>query len=205
MFTTAKIEKKAISKLLPILTDVDGVLLEWEPAFTKWMNSKGYEVQTEGVYKQAKRFGIEQTLSDTLTNTFNESAWMGYLKAFRDARSGVAKLYEHGYRFHCITSLSLDKKAIRLRKYNLENVFGKGTFKEVLCLDTGADKDEALAPYAGSDAFWIEDKLENAECGAKLGLKSILLKHDHNKDEVLMDGIKMAGNWADIVDMIVNS
>jgi hypothetical protein len=99
----------------------------------------------------------------------------------------------------------MDKKAIRLRKYNLENVFGKGTFKEVLCLDTGADKDEALAPYVGSDAFWIEDKLENAECGAKLGLKSILLKHDHNKDEVLMDGIKMAGNWADIVDMIVNS
>ena len=42
---SARIEKKAISKLLPILTDVDGVLLEWEPAFTKWMNSKGYEVK----------------------------------------------------------------------------------------------------------------------------------------------------------------
>ena len=58
--------------------------------------------------------------------------------------------------------------------------------------------------YAGSDAFWIEDKLENAESGAKIGLKSILLQHDHNKDQVLSDGITMAGNWADIVDIIVN-
>ena len=74
MFTIVKTEKKAISKLLPILTDVDGVLLEWEPAFTKWMNSKGYEVKTEGVYKQSTRFGIEQDLSDALTNRFNESA-----------------------------------------------------------------------------------------------------------------------------------
>jgi len=188
-----------------ILTDCDGVLLDWESAFHKWMESHGHVKVAHGMYDISQQYGFEKSEGKQLIKIFNESAWMGYLKAFRDARSGVAKLYEHGYRFHCITSLSLDKKAIRLRKYNLENVFGKGTFKEVLCLDTGADKDEALAPYVGSDAFWIEDKLENAECGAKLGLKSILLKHDHNKDEVLIDGIKMAGNWADIVDMIVNN
>ena len=43
--------------------------------------------------------------------------------------------------------------------------------KNVLCLDTGADKDEALAPYFNSGAFWIEDKTENAELGAELGLQ----------------------------------
>ena len=90
---------------------------------------------------------LEKEVGKKLIKIFNESAWMGYLKAFRDARSGVAKLYENGYRFHCITSLSLDQKAKRLRQYNLENVFGKGTFKELVCLDTGADKDDALAPY----------------------------------------------------------
>jgi len=188
-----------------IVTDCDGVLLDWENSFYEWMKSKGHDAQNVGVYDMADVFAMEKVEVKKLIKEFNNSSWMVNLPVLRDARSGVAKLYEHGYRFHCITSLSLDKKAIRLRKYNLENVFGKGTFKEVLCLDTGADKDEALAPYVGSDAFWIEDKLENAECGAKLGLKSILLKHDHNKDEVLMDGIKMAGNWADIVDMIVNS
>ena len=55
MFITARIEKKATSKLLPILTDVDGVLLEWEPAFSSWMASKGYTAKTPNVYKQSTR------------------------------------------------------------------------------------------------------------------------------------------------------
>ena len=45
ILTIQKIDKKAIFNLLPILTDVDGVLLEWEPAFTSWMASKGYTVK----------------------------------------------------------------------------------------------------------------------------------------------------------------
>lgn len=188
-----------------ILTDCDGVLLDWESAFHKWMEERGHTIVAYGMYDICEQYGMSKSKGRALIKIFNESAWIGYLKAFRDARSGVAKLYEHGYRFHCITSLSLDKKAIRLRKSNLENVFGKGTFKEVLCLDTGAHKDEALAQYKGSDAYWIEDKLENAQSGANVGLRSILLKHDHNKDQILDEKIKMAGNWADIVDIIVNN
>lgn len=188
-----------------ILTDADGVLLDWESAFHKWMESHGHVKVAYGMYDICEQYGMEKSDGRALIRIFNESAWVGYLKAFRDARSGVAKLYEYGYRFHCITSLSLDKKAIRLRKYNLENVFGKGTFKEVLCLDTGAHKDEALAPYKGSDAYWIEDKLENAEAGAKVGLRSILLTHGHNENEKLTNSIQRANNWSGIVDIIVNS
>ena len=40
----------------------------------------------------------------SLIKQLNESAWMGYLKAFKDARSGVGKLWHAGYRSHCITS-----------------------------------------------------------------------------------------------------
>ena len=107
------------------------------------MSEHGYITVTSGMYDIGEQYGLPKVEAKKLIKVFNESAWMGYLKAFRDARSGVAKLYEHGYRFHCITSLSLDQKAKRLRAYNLENVFGKGTFKELVCLDTGADKDDA--------------------------------------------------------------
>ena len=188
-----------------ILTDCDGVLLDWETSFHKWMESHGHVTVAHGMYDICEQYGMEKPVGKELIKIFNESAWIGYLKAFRDARSGVAKLYEHGYRFHCITSLSLDKKSIRLRKYNLENIFGKGTFKEVIGLDTGSDKDEALAEYKGSDAYWIEDKLENAEAGAKVGLRSILLTHGHNENEKLTNGIQRANNWSGIVDIIVNS
>ena len=80
MYTTQRIEKKATYNLLPILTDVDGVLLKWEPAFSSWMASKGYTVKTPNVYKQSTRYGLEQDLADDLVERFNESAWMGYLK-----------------------------------------------------------------------------------------------------------------------------
>ena len=186
-----------------ILTDCDGVLLDWETAFHKWMESHGHSIVAYGMYDICEQYGMDKASGRALIKIFNESAWIGYLKAFRDARSGVAKLYEHGYRFHCITSLSLDKKSIRLRRYNLENIFGKGTFKEIVCLDTGSHKDKALAEYKGSDVYWIEDKLENAECGAKVGLTSILLTHNHNENEEINNDIQRANDWSEIVDIIV--
>lgn len=187
-----------------ILTDCDGVLLDWERAFHEWMDNKGYTVVKTGIYNINEVYDIERTLSKRLVREFNESAWMGYLKAFRDARSGVAKLYEAGYRFHCITSLSLDKKAKRLRMQNLENVFGKGTFKELICLDTGADKDEALEPYRDSGLYWLEDKTENAVTGADFGLRSILIEHAHNSD-CNDERVKRLASWEAIADEIISN
>ena len=191
-----------MSKYKIILTDCDGVLLDWEVSFTKWMQSKGFEKKAEGIYDMSTTYGISKKEGKRLVKEFNESAWMGYLHAFKDARSGVGKLYEAGYRFHCITSLSLDKKAKRLRLMNLENIFGKGVFKELVCLDTGADKDEVLADYEGSGFYWLEDKIENAECGLQFGLKPILIEHAHNVDCDNDDIIKCK-DWSAIVDEIL--
>lgn len=191
-----------MSKYKIILTDCDGVLLDWEVSFTKWMQSKGFEKKAEGIYDMSVTYGISKKEGKRLVKEFNESAWMGYLHAFKDARSGVGKLYEAGYRFHCITSLSLDKKAKRLRLMNLENIFGKGVFKELVCLDTGADKDEILADYEGSGFYWLEDKIENAECGLQFGLKPILIEHAHNVDCDNDDIIKCK-DWSAIVDEIL--
>lgn len=201
MFITARIEKKAISKLLPILTDVDGVLLEWEPAFTKWMNSKGYEVQTEGVYKQATRFGIEQALSDALTNRFNESAWMGYLKPIPGAVKWLERFADEGYTFECLTSQSEDIYAGYLRKYNLEMLFGK-VITECTCIATGSDKDEHLKNWAPGH-WWIEDKPQNAIAGLEAGHKPILITHPYNKD-FEHEGIHRADTWEDIFNIILS-
>ena len=155
-----------------ILTDCDGVVLDWELAFQEWMTEQGMTVKAPGVYDIGELYGITKEEGKAFVKKFNESAWVGFLPALRDARSGVAKLVEHGYTFIAITSLSLDKKAAMLRVSNLKNVFGKNVFDEVVCLDTGADKDEALAKYKDSGLWWVEDKVANAEAGAKAGLKA---------------------------------
>ena len=50
------------------------------------------------------------------------------------------------------------------------------TNKNVTCLDTGADKDEAFAPYKDSGMYWIEDKTANAVLGADMGLNNSTCK-----------------------------
>lgn len=181
-----------------IYTDCDGVLLDWETAFHDWMEAKGYTAVDKSLYKMGKAYGIDGGKARTLIREFNESAAMLNLPAFRDARSGVARLVDKGYRFHVISSLSNDENAHALRIMNLEAVFGKDAFVGYDFLDTGADKDEILATLP-TGAWWIEDKDENAVCGYKLGLNSLLISHAHNAEVV---DVPRLDNWAAIATRI---
>ena len=168
-----------------ILTDCDGVLLNWEYAFNIWMQRKGYELVPggENKYDMGDRYGLSDELKKNLCRHFNESATMGFLPPLRDAMYYVDLLHrKHGYVFHMITSLSLDESAQKLRIQNTQKLFGETAFEKFIFCDTGADKDEVLEPYRDSGLLWIEDKIENAELGDRLGLESIVVEHAHNMD-----------------------
>lgn len=196
--------KKTHSPKSLILVDADGVILDWEYAFSVWMEQHGHEKQSgsQFIYDIGEQYGITKTQAKQLIKIFNESAAIGFLPALRDAMYYVKRLHEeHGYVFHCITSLSLDSNAGKLREMNLRKLFGKTAFERVTCLDTGADKDSALAEYADSGCYWIEDKPENAEVGLGLGLKSILMEHGHNMHHV-NERIPVVKNWREIYELI---
>jgi len=164
-----------------ILVDCDGVLCDWEYSFTQWMNHKGYPTSDSTQYNVAKRFNLAGDFGKNVVAEFNDSASIAFLPPLRDAVYYIKRLNMlHGYRFHCITSLSEDKYAQRLRTQNLELLFGKEIFDEFVYLPCGADKDEVLAKYKGTECFWVEDKPENAEVGKSFGLNSILVAHEHN-------------------------
>lgn len=188
-----------------ILTDVDGVLLDWEFAFHVWMEKHGHTPieDYKQIYSIAKRFSLSKEQSKRLTSSFNESASIGFLPPLRDSVYYVKKLHEqHGYVFHAITSLSTDPYAGKLREKNLVKLYGETTFEKVICLGTGADKDEALSPYRNTQCWWIEDKVKNAEVGKRLGLNSIIFEHGHNMD--YEGDIPLAKNWESIYNLITN-
>lgn len=190
-----------------ILADCDGVLLDWEWAFSVWMQEKGYTF-AEGhkkTYALHHWFtDLEQADAKKLIIQFNESAAIGFLPAFRDSMFYVKRLYEeHGYRFHVITSLSLDSNAGRLREMNLHKMFGDA-IASVECLDTGADKDEALVPYKDSGLYWIEDKPSNADLGLEMGLKSLLVEHGHNMHHI-NPHLPVVKNWKEIYERITKT
>lgn len=186
-----------------ILTDADGVLLDWAYAFTQWMERHNFEMIPggEAEYDVNKRYNLTIAEKDRIVRMFNESAWIRKLPPLRDAIKYVKKLHEeHGYVFRVITSLSDDTYAGRLRTKNLNELFGPTVFESFTYLDTGADKDEALEPYRGTGCWWIEDKPQNAQLGTDLGLESILIDHPFNKD---FDAQYRAKNWKEIYDIIV--
>jgi FMN phosphatase YigB (HAD superfamily) len=187
-----------------ILTDADGVLFDWEYAFDQWMKRHGYKVVETGNYQMNIKYGLPKDETMRLIRMFNESAWIRKLPPLRDAIHYVKKLHsEHGFIFHCITSLSNDDYSQHLRTKNLREMFGDSVFEKYIYLDTGADKDAVLANYADTQCWWIEDKPQNADCGISFGLNSILVDHDHNRDYT--GKAKRVANWKEIYEIVTKS
>lgn len=188
-----------------ILTDIDGVCLDWEYAFDVYLQQHGFNKVPGGnlKYDIGKRYGIDHEQGKKLIKIFNESAHVGFLPPLRDAMYYVKRLHEeHGYVFHAITSLSRDENAQELRRMNLNKLFGRTAFEKFVFLDTGQDKDEALEAYRGSGLWWIEDKIVNCQVGLGLGLKPLLMEHGHNMDYEDIE-IPRVRNWREIYDTVL--
>ena len=159
-----------------ILTDVDGVLLEWEHHFTEWMLQRSYYENEVGegyigkkiypykllddkqnTYEMAERFGLTKTEIRKEIREFNKSAWMGTQCPIQDSQTHI--------------------------------------------LDTGADKDSALAEFHNTGLYWVEDKPKNALAGLNYGLKPILIDHEYNRDFDHPE-ITRVNNWKEIHKLV---
>jgi hypothetical protein len=193
-----------------ILTDVDGVLLEWEHHFTKWMlqrtlfDERGARYHPyrllpdkENTYEMAERFGLSITEIRKLIREFNRSAWMGTQRPMFESQTWVKLLAAEGWTFIPITSQTSDIPAQQLRKKRLGELFGGHIFTNYHILGTGADKDSALAEFHNTGLYWVEDKPKNAIAGLKYGLKPILIDHPYNQDFDHPDVIRVS-NWKEI-------
>ena len=190
-----------------ILTDIDGVVLDWEEGFSVWMEHHGH-TKVEGsqyIYEIGARYGMSYEAGSKLVKVFNESAAIGFLPPLRDAQYYVKLLAEkHQFKFIAITSLSLDPYAQELRERNLKKLMGDA-FINVVCLDTGADKDEILAEYGKKypGNYWIEDKPQNVDWGIDAGLNGILMEHGHNMNYT--GDARVVKNWEEIYNIITSS
>lgn len=183
-----------------ILTDVDGVLIDWEYAFSSWMKRHHKMEKIPGHYDMSVAYSTTKEEMNTLIRIFNESATVYNMPPLRDAVKYVKKLHEeHGYIFHVISSLSNDYNSQYLRTKNLKNLFGETVFEKFIYLDTGAPKDHVLEEYRDTNCVFVEDKIENAIVGDKMGLQSILMEHHFNKE---CDIVLRMKNWKEIYQFI---
>ena len=108
-----------------IISDCDGVLLDWAFAFDVWMAEQGYQKLPEADqhFSQTLRYAIDEAEAQNQVSRFNESGSVGYLPAYKDSVEYVTKFADDGYRFEVISSLHMDKYAQKLRTENLKHIF----------------------------------------------------------------------------------
>lgn len=190
-----------------ILTDCDGVLLNWNSEFDRFMADMGFPrlPNTQSDYGISTRHGISHRQADEFVREFNESRRIADLKPFADSVENVAILANLGFRFIVVTSLSDHPDSQEYRARNLKDVFGD-VFSGIHCLELGANKATALLSWEESGFFWIEDHMRQAEAGHEAGLRPILINHpyNHHYSTDLFPKVSFETPWAEIVKIVRN-
>ena len=186
-----------------MVVDADGVIFNWEYAFNLFMEEHGFEQidNAKLIYNIGVRYDISEKQGTTMIKHFNESAMIGFLPPLRDAQEYITRLADEGWKFICVTSLSTNKYAQKLRTKNIKKLFGEDTFEEFVYLGTGADKDKVLQKFEGSNMWWVEDKVENALHGQQVGLRPLVMEHGYNMDD---NRVRRVKNWKEIYEIVTN-
>ncbi len=186
-----------------IIVDCDGVLLDWCYAFDVWMSEQGYRKipNRQSSYDQSYRYRISKEQANRQIRNFNESGCVGFIPAYKDSVEYVNKLYNSGWRFEVVSCLDRDKYAQGLREKNLVHLFGN-VFDFIDCsLDyTYGKYDYLFQRYNGKDYYWIEDSISHANSGKEIGLRSVIMDHEYNKE---WKGLRVK-NWKDVYWMVTN-
>ena len=75
-----------------ILSDCDGVMLDWMYSFDQWMKRHGYRIQKPEEYDIGKKYEVGMCEKKRLTRMFNESASIRKIPPLRDAIKYIRKL-----------------------------------------------------------------------------------------------------------------
>ena len=196
-----------MSKEKIILTDFDGVLGNWNDAFSKYMANLGLPQlpNKEAEYSIAGRHGISVKHALARITEFNEGAWIDDIGPFADSQEYVKKLADKGFRFIIVTSISNAPQAKQYRTQNAVKLFGD-VFDEINCIELGASKAHILTRWADTGYFWIEDHMRQAEAGYEVGLKTILIEHPYNTHYItdLFPKVSYETPWAEIYNIVCN-
>jgi hypothetical protein len=169
---------------MEIITDVDGVLLNFDLSFDIYMSKKGYGKvpNSDHIFNLAKKYRLPEDKLKSLVIEFANSENFEKLYALRDSIDGIKTLSKSGAKFIAVTSCGDSSFTKSARIKNLESVFGN-VFNDVICLPLLSPKSHILEKWKGSKKLWIEDHYHNAIDGSKLGLRSVLVDHHYNKNK----------------------
>lgn len=189
-----------------IVSDCDNVLTNWSDTFVQWaVDDKNLvlkEDHAERFWVKDKFIGLNHGKAHKYVHEFNRTDAIRTLPPLRDAIKYVGQLADLGYRFHVITAIEASDEIRERRVENLTNLFGD-VFSEITLVGKWEKKAKFLERYKDTRCWWLEDNVDYAETGHKLGLETVLMSHDYNAHFEHSD-IHVAKDWEQIYDLIAS-
>lgn len=190
-----------------ILSDCDGVLLDWRKGFLEWLPDHISNTLASGAMEEENfnnAFDYDMQHIDNLAVEFNQSPAISRLEPCKDALEYVRRLGDLGFRFRVCTAMGMSELSQQYREYNLYTVFGD-YFDEVSLRPVGGSKASWLEQYKDTGLFWLEDHVRHAQDGHNLGLQPIVVadsSNEHYKD-LEFPRTSHETPWKDIYELIL--
>lgn len=164
-----------------ILTDCDGVLLNWLSGLPAFLEELGHDTQHLRTLLEGNQFvpfydlfQVDNT-DDALAmmDRYHQSEHLTRLPEMEPGASESINRLSEEYDIIVVTSFSENKQAHRNREENLHLRYGNA-ITDLVCLPFSADKTEALKAIARRcDAkIWLDDQIKHVHHGANAGIPS---------------------------------
>lgn len=177
------------------VTDVDGVLFNWQQGFFNWLN-KYYDKRPRS--EGSDSYYLEEWFDDLSHNdvirfveAFNQSKHAYDLPLIPHAKEALEFL-SNEYDIFALTAFSACKDGAGWRTEHLEQEFGK-SIKGVIVLPLGSSKKDALAALR-PDVF-IDDHVRYIEEANELGIDTIIMDYRHNRH---IEGRRIS-SWKELI------
>lgn len=183
-----------------IVTDCDGVVLDWHLGFYHWMRAKGETVLTPypNLYAMTDAHPgktKEQVFAEIpVFNTTPDFAKLTYCEGALDGILALKALFPEA-RIIVLTAVGEAEETKTHRRENLKGL----PIDELILVPLHLSKRAWLEQIEGP-AMFIEDHPGHAGVGAEIGMTSILIDRPWNRDPAPAGVIRAMG-WPDIVEI----
>ncbi|MFA5489882.1 MAG: hypothetical protein WC284_11785 [Candidimonas sp.] len=149
-----------------LLTDVDGVLLDWVGGFERYARELYDTNHSMGEKTVSEWLRCTETEEHHIVTNFHQHEKFSQLDAYDDAVDILKSLHYHGWTIIAITACGDDPQTKQLRQSNLQKHFGD-IFDDLICTPVHGSKDEALKKF--SPSYWVDDMHHHVISGRKHG------------------------------------
>ena len=164
-----------------LLTDCDGVLLDWLSGIPEFLASQGLDSDhlMDGLmgnqFIPIEKIFMSETVEQALSrmNDYHRSDCMKKLPIMEPGAEASLKRLSDEYEIIVVTSFSEDKAAQKNREENLQLRYGN-SISDLICLPFSANKTDVLRDLAKSRdvSLWVDDQIKHVYHGINAGINS---------------------------------